>query len=411
MIKKVLKWLLKILIGITFVGALLYGGFHLWEYATGGKYLSYLTENSQTIALDEPFSFDELGKDVAQNRFVLVGEIHGSKQPNNFDLALFKYLHQNHNINHYIAEVDFVQASLLNEFLSSGDNKLLNNALAKWAVVQGRNNKDYFDKYRGLHEYYKQLPENEKFEIIGVDRIQDAALLKKFLINLYPNNNAENIAAIESQSLVKTIEELSELYSNSPDTLFILSHLKFNIALLEEKEQRDEIMFQNFSRLYKEYQLEEAKFYGFMGLGHVFQYRVNGMHPFASKLRISELGFEGKMLTINIMLNDSYMVMPSNMLPSFMTDGGPYTKMAVSSDNMLLIYILGVKDFKRMTPEYHKSLIKMNTEDNPYANSSRLNKTIQILPVVEAMEMTDKGKPYFQYTVFIRNSDWAEPIE
>jgi hypothetical protein len=31
--------------------------------------------------------------------------------------------------------------------------------------------------------------------------------------------------------------------------------------------------------------------------------------------------------------------------------------------------------------------------------------------MVDILEMTDAGKPYIQYTVFVRNSDWAEPIE
>jgi hypothetical protein len=157
--------------------------------------------------------------------------------------------------------------------------------------------------------------------------------------------------------------------------------------------------------------LAEEKLYGFLGLGHVFQYRVNGKHPFASKVRTSNLDFQDKLLTINIMMNDSYMVMPSNQLPEFMRDEGAYTKMPVSADNMLFIYIVGIRDFKRMTPEHHKSLIKMNKEVNPYSNTIRLNKTIQILPVTDILEITDKGKPYFQYTLFVRNSDWAEPMK
>jgi hypothetical protein len=35
----------------------------------------------------------------------------------------------------------------------------------------------------------------------------------------------------------------------------------------------------------------------------------------------------------------------------------------------------------------------------------------QIFPVTDLMEMNDKGKPYVQYTVFVRNSDWAEPMQ
>ena len=77
-------------------------------------------------------------------------------------------------------------------------------------------------------------------------------------------------------------------------------------------------------------------------------------------------------------------------------------------------YVTGgkyIKDLKRMTPSKHKSLIKMNGKNNPYSGSARLNTTIQLLPVTELFEMNDEGKPYVQYTVFVRNSDWAEPME
>jgi hypothetical protein len=411
MIKKFFKWVFKILAGLLLIAAISYGGFHLWEYATGGKYVEYLTENSETIPLEASFTFEELGKDAAANQLILVGEIHGFDQPNKFDVDLFKYLHQNHNVNHYIAELDFVQALLLNDFLKTGDESSLKEILKKWVVVQGRNNQDYFDKFIAFHKYYQELLDNDKFEFVGIDRIQDGDLLRSYLVNLYPDSTIENTPILDDKPLGKIMDELNTIYAESSDTLFILSHIKTNIEYIESKENREEVLFQNFSRIYKTQQLAQHKLYGYFGLYHVFQYRVNGNHPLASKIRTSDLGLEGKILSINCMMNDSYMVMPSNQLPEFMREKGPYTRMPVSADNMLIMYIVGVKDFKRMTPENHQSLIKMNGEDSPYKNTIRLNKTIQLLPVTDILEMTDKGEPYVQYTVFMRNSDWAEPMK
>lgn len=411
MIRKTIKWAFKLLIGTTLIIALLLGGFHLWEYASGGQFVKYLSENSETIPLDETFSYETIGKDIEESQLILVGEIHGFDEPGKFDLDFFKFLHENHNVDHYIAELDFVQANELNDFLKNGDTNILQDLLKKWVVVQGRNNIDYFNKYLELQRYYQRLPEDDKFEFIGIDRIQDGGLLKAYLKKLYPKTSLESFDSLGNSSIGDQIEELMSIYSESPDTLFILSHLKSNVLYIEEKENREEVMFQNFNKLYQEYHLEEHKLYGFFGLAHVFQYRINGQHPLASKIRLSDLGLEGKILSVNIMVNDSYMVMPSNELPEFMSDGGAYTKMPVSADNMLFMYIVGIKDFKRMTPEYHKSLIKMDRPDSPYSNTIRMNKTIQLLPVTDLMEMTDKGKAYVQYTVFVRNSDWAEPME
>jgi len=36
--------------------------------------------------------------------------------------------------------------------------------------------------------------------------------------------------------------------------------------------------------------------------------------------------------------------------------------------------------------EYHNSLVKMNSENSPYATSNRMNKTIQLLPVTDKFE-------------------------
>lgn len=411
MIRKIFKWSFKILTGIILIAALFYGGFHLWEYATGGKYIKYLSENSETIPLDSNFIYSTLGKDIVKKQLILVGEIHGFDEPAKFDIDFFKFLHKNHNVNHYIAEVDFVQASLLNDFLINGNENILKDVLKKWVVMQGRNNKDYFNKYLELHKYYQQLPDNDKFEFIGIDRIQDGDLLKSYLKKLYPNIIPENNDILENKSIGDLIEELNDIYSENPDTLFILDHLKSNVLYIEDKQNREEVMFQNFSEIYKAYNLEEHKLYGYFGLYHVFQYRINGNHPLASKIRQSDLGLEDKILSINIMMNDSYMVMPSSQLPEFMRDEGKYTKMPVSADNMLITYIVGIKDFKRMTPEHYKSLIKMDGKNSPYSNTVRMNKTIQLLPLTDTFEFTDKGKPYVQYNVFIRNSDWAEPME
>jgi len=209
--RKILKWSFKTLIGLILLTALFYGGFHIWEYTTGGKYIKYLSENSETIPLDSNFTYNALVKDIAQKQLILVGEIHGFDEPAKFDIDFFKFLHENHNVDHYIAELDFVQASLLNDFLVSGDEKSLEEILRKWVVVQGRNNKDYFNKYLKLHQYYQQLPEDDKFEFIGIERLQDGDLLKNYLAELYPKTNSEEKDVLKNNSIGALLEELSDL--------------------------------------------------------------------------------------------------------------------------------------------------------------------------------------------------------
>lgn len=407
MLKKIFTFTLKLGLAVSLLLAMAYGVFHLWEYSTGKKYITYLKENSETLPINASFSYKNMAEDIQKSKVILVGEVHGVNEPSKFDVDFFMYLHKNHNVRHYIAELDFVQATLLNEFMKNGDEDLLQKILKKWVVIQGRNNQDYLDKYLNLQKFYSRLPEDEKFEFIGIDAVQDWNLVFDYLKAMSPKPDKINP---EDYTVLKLLEELIE-YNDSQDTLTLLSHLRNNLDYATHKIDREEIMFKNFQYHYTTNKLIDHKLYGFFGLGHVFQYRVNGLDPLASKLRKSDMNLSDKILSINFMFTDSYMVWKSNQLPSFMQDKGAYTRMPLSADNMLLIYVVGIKDFKRMTPPHHKSLIKMNSPNAPYSHSIRLNKIIQILPFAGKTEMNDKGKPYVQYTVFVRNSDWAKPIK
>lgn len=409
MLKKIFKGLFKLLLGAILLLVLLYAGFHTREYLSGGKFVRYLKANSETVALEDSFSFAVADSDIKKNKLILVGEIHGFAEPQKFDVRFFKYLHEHHQVNHYFAELDYVQALFLNLYLQNGDEALLKDVLKNWVVAQGRNNKDYFNKYREFYNYYQQVPTDDKFEFIGIDRMQDIRLTSTFLNRLLPIADQQK-ETTNKDSILQQIDLLNAVYQHSPDTLFILSHIKDNLNRLANKENREQVMFHNFHTLYQNKHLENSKSYGYFGLFHIFQYRVNGKHPLAAQIRQSDLGLEEQILSMNFLLNDSQMVMPSGQLPPFMRDEGRYTKMPVSADNLLFMYIYGIKDFKRMTPKNHKSLIKLNSANSPYADSKRMNQTIQLLPVTDLFEMNEKGKAYVQYTIFVRNSDWAEPF-
>ncbi len=411
MIRKFFKWMGIFMLSLVLIGAVIYGGFHVWEYLSGGKFVTFLKENNETKSLDESFNFKIMEEDIQKSKLILVGEIHGFEEPIKFDLDFFKYLHQNHDVNVYLAELDFVQSLLLNQFLDNGDPELLKDILKKWAVEQGRNNQDYFEKYLKLQEYYQSLPADKRFRFVGIDKVQDWTLTANYLSDWLGKEKISIKTKEDISELSLELDSLKLKLSDSKDSLYLLSHIQSNLQFYLNSVNREEVMFQNFSELYRDDYLGTAKVYGYFGLFHVLQYRVNGKHPLASLIRQSDLGLENKITSINFVMNESFMVMPSHTLPEFIRDKGKYTKMPVSADNMLIMYMIGIKDFKRVTPEYHKTIFKMNAANSPYANSSRLSTSFQLLPVTNLFKMNDKGKPYVQYTVFVRNSDWAEPME
>jgi hypothetical protein len=318
MIKRIFKATLKGIIGISLIAGIFYGAFHLFEYSTGSKYIAYLKENSETIPLSEPFSFKTLDKDIKENRLILVGEIHGLEEPQKFDYELFTRLHTNHNVKQYYAELDYVQALTLNQYLESGDENLLKDALKRWAVVQGRNNKGYNDKYRKFHQYYQKLSEHEKFKFVGIDKLQDVKLTLNYLNTLNESIAVEIKETIDLDTILNQISQLDSIYSNSQDTLFNLMHIKNNLKHYVENTNREKVMFDNFYTLYKKLNDGSSKAYGYFGLYHVFQYQVNGNQPLASQIRMADLGLDNSILSMNFLMLDSYMVRKSNEVPEFM---------------------------------------------------------------------------------------------
>ncbi|MGB0404454.1 MAG: hypothetical protein ACPGEG_10180 [Salibacteraceae bacterium] len=414
MVKKILKYTAFTFLGIIGILVLGYYSFFGVEYATGSSYVDYLKSNQETVKIGENFSFKTLDKDIPAYELILVGEIHGFKEPQSFDLSLFKHLHKKHGVRHYLAEMDIVQARLMNEYLNSKNDSLLYKALNKWAVIQGRNNKDYYAKYSALREFNQRQSGQNKFEFIGIDKIQDWRLLTSQLNNLIEKDNSIVPIEFDSKTVINEVKNriskmlLSDsIYSNDIE---FLANLERNITYVESKQNRDVVMFNNLEALKTNVDLKGKKLYGYLGLFHVMQYRVNGRHPFASMVRESDLDFADKILSINFLFVDSYNVVPSKKLPEFLRTGPVNTRMVISTDNLLFMYIWGIQDFKRSTPEFHKSLINMSAEPNPYGNTNRLNSNFQIFPVVDMFELNDPGKKYTHYSVFVRNSDWAEPF-
>jgi hypothetical protein len=173
------------------------------------KFVDYLKQNSQTAALRESFDFDKLSDSLSQSDLILVGEIHGFHEPQLFDYNLFTYAHSPHNYRYYLAELDLVQAHYLNKYLETGEEKYLNMALQKWGVIQCFENERYSNKYKKLQEYYDQLDSTDKFQFIGVDKLQDKGLVLEYI---------EGIADIEADESYSWLEINAILGKTKSDT-------------------------------------------------------------------------------------------------------------------------------------------------------------------------------------------------
>lgn len=413
MIKRIFKTGIKIFLATAMLLFISYLSFIGWEYITGNKYVKYLKNNIETVSLNSNFDYKIMNDDIELNNLIFVGEIHGFKEPNKFDYDFFKYLNKKFNIRNYFSEFDYVQSLILNEFLNTGDEELLKKVLNNWVVVQGRNNKDYYNKYINLCKLNKHLPENKKFKFIGIDKIQDIKLTIEYLNNLcnrfdlplIEKNQFDDLSIIE-----KKVKDLI-VYNNDSVKEFELNHILKNIEYEKNETNREKVLYDNFQSLYEYFNLDTEKVYGYFGLFHILQYKVNNNQTFTSMIRSNHIVPKDRILSVGFIFLDSKMVMKSNWLPRFIRSENEYTKLDISYDNIFFMYLYGINDLKRVTKKHTKSIIKFNGKDTPYYKSNRLKSAYQIFSFAGKMDFTEKGKEYMQYTIFVRNSEWAEPMK
>lgn len=410
---KILKGILKLFAILVVVIVAIYAGFLGREYWRGNDYVDYLAENIESVPLDQKFSFNMLRPDIQTHGLVLVGEIHGLKQPNLFDVEFFSYLNANHQFTTYLLEMDASQAYFLNQYNQTGDKALLQRVLSNWVVTIGRENSDYTNKFEQLRELSRQ---GSGFTYVGTDRIADYSLLFDHVRALTGDNTLKFNAELERNQQLSNIDDhiqkaiLDEELSS--DVKHDLEHLLANIQMVQEKAGRETVMTTNLLNLYERLNLYQSKVYGYYGLGHTLQHELaSGHRAMASRLQQANNWFENNIITINTILLDSVIAMKTNTLLSFMQTNDAYTKAPLSYDSIWFSYLFGIMDLSRVTEPSTKSLVKLDGKDSPYQQSNRLFTMTKLLPIGQEINAAEGAatSDYGQYVLFIRNSDWAQP--
>ena len=417
-LKKVLKFILKLLLGLIVLGLIFNYGFKLKEYFVGKDFVAYWDNNPnemEQVGQNEEFNFSSLAKIASDNDLILFGESHGTKEAQKIDLQLIKYLNRTVGMKNHIVELDFSQAYFINEYLKTGNDTLVNYVLKNWVVESGRNNKDYYDKWHNLFKINQNLPDSLKIQIIGIDQINDFAITQNHLTKIFENLNIKTQIPREKKKIVEWSKlELPNIIEKNKDsieqeTLNNLEHIKFNLQEYFE-EIRPELMFANFQKQFKRHKLENQKIYGYFGIAHVLQSEMNGYDDFTAILKKSNLSIKNKIFSIATMFSDSKWGIPSEYLPSPMRGKKRLTKIPISYDSPIIMYYYGINDLKRVTKEHTNTLFVLNNKQSPYSQSLRLVDNFGLIP--SGMDITLKESTttdYFGAVFLIRNSDWAEP--
>ena len=411
--KKLTRIVLYVCLSFGALILITYSSFCAYEHLKGNAYLSYLQANMETQALDTPFSFELMKKDLEQHDLILVGEIHGFEAPTQFDPDFFGLLCREYGVKHYFVEMDYSQAYYLNRYNETGDEELLTSVLQNWEVSAGQHNKDYRTKWQQLRSLYQS---SHPFVYVGNNNLSDPALMVQHLQELTLDSTFAEVLEQSDSVLVNHILKKTELPAEQESNAQIrweLEHLRTNMTHYLEGTYREEVLTDNFRDLYQHLALSGKKLYGFYGLGHTLLAPLEGGYRAMANRLTEELPeLQGNTLSLNFVFTDSYRVVPSESLPGMLQDEGPYTRFPVSFDDLLTSYLHGIEDLKRVTHPHSKTIVRFTGTDSPYTKSQRLFSMSHVLPVGQLINAAEgySTADYGQYLIFIRNSDWAEPL-
>ncbi|MBL4746393.1 MAG: hypothetical protein JKY08_08490 [Flavobacteriaceae bacterium] len=419
---KKLNKIVKLSLGLLIIFTLFTVGFKIKEHFIGEKYIEYWKSNSnlyESVNQNESFNFKIFEKSALENDLVLFGEFHGTKQTIKIDVQFIKYLNDKVGMKTHIAEFDFSQAYFLNKYLKEGNDSIIQYVLNSWIIKHGHNNKSYNDKWREIHKLNKTITDrNLHIKVLGIDKIQDFKITQHHLLTLFKNLNVRHKIPRNEKEIIKWAkEDLATIIGNIKkdssnqkwieDVLFIQKNIvTFN------NQSREDFMINNFTDLYKRYNLEGQKIYGYFGGAHVLQKEMNGKKDFGKLVVMSTLPLSKKTYSITTRYIDSYMSAPSAYLPPLIKKDTEHTKISNTCDNMALLYHYGINDLKSVTKKYSNTFFNINALNSPYKNSLRLIDNIGLYSLLAGMRVTDKESvttDYIQAVILIRNSDWAVP--
>lgn len=284
------------------------------------------------------------------NCVFLLGESHGFADAQLIDQYMLLHLNRKTGVRYYLAEMDSIRAKSLNEFLGkeTKDTLLLKQVVSDIRLrIPQQSSNELYKKWLAIYDYNKALPKAAKIIVIGID---------------------------------KDFKDVSREVS------------------------RDSMMLLNFKRAVEAQGLENEKFYGFFGYTHVLQsgYGERNIHPFAAKIKRSNLPFATKTQSIVCLTLESEMAIPRN--EQFPTPADEKTSLGNADGPFMLVK--GIKDLKEVTGKNTITLFDLNNTNSPYRHNQKLAGIKVNLPGGDIRPNNDRQKTtdFFQHAILIRNS-------
>ena len=347
--------------------------------------------NKNSITLDFNKNKDEIinlfKDDIENNDIFLVGEIHSTSKSVKLKIDFLKFFVENADVKYILFEGGYTMGQLLNEFLISGDFKILDFIMSSLYGSLAYTQEQY-DFFVELYEFNKTLPENKKLMFVGIDIEHQPNIALRYINSLLPNTK-----------LPEDIKEYFELLNKTTVNNFLINTKKIAMGIKENENsfkeylgdnffdfsfsinnmsvsrpglsQREPYLKSNFTTLYE--RLPKGKYFGQFGEMHVSKSgNMSKSDPvsLANFLNNEYDETKNKVISISLALNNSYVLNqnyvvegPINNLPASFFPQDGLTKLVKLNykDSPFSKYKLLVKEAP--TTEYYEYLLLIS--DSP----------------------------------------------
>ena len=376
------------------------------------KLKDYLEKNYRVIYPNDESMKDLsiMDNDLKNKEIFLTGENHGVKANIELRIKFLKYFKEKTNFKYYLCELPYSMTYFLNTYLKTNDESIIENI---YEPLKGTDawNKDEYDYWKYLYKFNQELSETDKIILVGIDIEHQPQNAFNFMIHCLDKNcvsekvldyvkrfgKGHDIMDKELKHLCKKISrELAEnerLYRNSLKEYYDkFKHVNNNLLNAIESYSgnnfngvRDKKMYKNFLKIYS--CLPKDKYFGQLGLSHIFQKSFPNIAWFASSLEKKESQFKGKVLSIAYAYKNCRYLYPTTR------------RNYVSSIDTLEP---SIKEFGYFIGNDY-TLFKLDRDESPF------NKKL-IWPLEHKSPTGGVTADYFQYLMVIKDSEAMEGL-
>lgn len=294
--------------------------------ATQGKLVDFAAGYDQTVG-------QVLGQVPAawgEYDLYLVGEGHGSQTNYLLQLYLTRYFVEEQSVRYLLLEESYSVGQLLNRYLETGAEALLSEI---FSGLQGTIscNQDNLELYRSLYAYRQSLPEEKRFQFVGIQLESPKPLTFRYLSLLLEEAAAgtdsggwpaplrqlkeANRYNFNDRTLISTLKE--ELESREADYRDALGEGFFPLSMVVQNlyhdtsdySSQEKAIAANFRLLYEN--LPEGKYFGQLGLIHAAKKKIQlggdsapVIDSFAQDINDNFAPVQGRVLSLPILYNN-----------------------------------------------------------------------------------------------------------